>query len=395
MESATDSDAVKRFSLVSGGPFHSLLRRFGLLETDQLPSRKTAVVLALLAWLTPALLVVAQSLGDSHYSGWAFFADWTVHSRFLIAIAVMIATERYADGRLVELTRHFRKARILADEDYSTFQAALAAADRRSSSAWAEALILVLALAWSSIMVPLVVELAGSSWEGVWVNGQVELSWAGEAARFLSNPLFLFLVLRWLWWFVVWTVLLYRISRLQLQLAPLHPDHAAGLGFMALYPGIFSGLAFALSCVIASSMVKDLAVQQHAQNVVWLAIAVWLAFNLILFIGPLLVFSYPLYIRRERALIEYGRLANQHHLAFHQKWIGEARRGEELMGSSDLSSITGLNACIKSVEEIRIIPVDRTAVLQLLAAAGIPMLAVVATQVPLAEIVKWFIGKIL
>jgi hypothetical protein len=394
MTDTAGSDENERFSLVTGGPFNRALRRLGLVGADLLPTRRTVIVLALLAWLPPALLAVAQSLYDNSYSGWSYFTDWTVHARFLIAIAAMVATERYADGRLGTLARHFRKARILSDEGHSAFQAALAAADRRSSSALAEGLMLVVALAWSSLTVPLVVEIAGSSWEGTVVNGHAVLSWAGEATRFLSNPLFLFLVLRWFWWFGVWTVLLYRISRLPLQLAPLHADRAAGLGFLAIYPGIFSGLAFALSCVMAANMVKDLALQQHAQNVVC-AIALWLVFNLALFIGPLLVFAYPLYVRREQALIEYGRLANQHNLAFHQKWIGEGRRGEELMGTSDLSSVGGLNACIKAVEEIRVIPVNRVAVMQLVAAAGIPMLAVVATQIPLADILKWFIGKIL
>lgn len=395
MESTTDSNAIARFSLVTGGPFNRALHRLGLVGSDQLPTLGAAIGLALLAWLLPALLAAAQSLSDSNHQGWTYFTDWTAHARFLIAIAVMVATERYADSRLVALAHHFRNARLLSDASHSAFQTVLATADRRSSSALAEGLILAVALVWSSFTVPLVVELSGSSWEGIMVNGQVELSWAGEATRFLSNPLFLFLVLRWLWWFGIWAVLLYRISRLPLQLAPLHADHAAGLGFLAIYPGIYSGLVFALSCVVAAAMVKDLAIQQYSQNVVWLAIALWLAFNLALFIGPLLVFVYPLYARREQALIEYGRLANQHNLAFHQKWIGEERRGEELMGASDLSSITGLAACIKTIETIRFVPIDRAAFLQLLAAAGIPMLAVVATQIPLADIFKWFIGKIL
>lgn len=395
MTDTAGSDENERFSLVTGGPFNKALRRIGLVGTDQLPTRRTVIVLASLAWLPPALLAVAQSIADGSYSGWTYFTDLSVHARFLIAIAVMVATERYADGRLVTLAHQFRKAQILSDEGHSAFRAAVAVADRRSSSALAEGLILAVALAWSSVTVPLVVELAGSSWEGTLVNGHAALSWAGEATRFLSNPLFLFLVLRWFWWFGVWTVLLFRISRLPLQLAPLHADGAAGLGFLAIYPGIFSGLAFALSSVVASSMVKDIALQQHSQIVVWLAIAVWLAFNLALFIGPLLVFAHPLYARREQALLEYGRLANQHNLAFHQKWIVEGRRGEELMGTSDLSPVAGLTACIKTVAAIRIVPVDRAAFLQLLAAAGIPMLAVVATQIPLADILKWFIGKIL
>lgn len=50
--------------------------------------------------VTPALLVVAQSLFDSRYSGWGFFTDWTVRTRYLIAIGVLIAT--------VQLVRELR-----------------------------------------------------------------------------------------------------------------------------------------------------------------------------------------------------------------------------------------------------------------------------------------------
>jgi hypothetical protein len=41
------------------------------------------------------------------------------------------------------------------------------------------------------------------------------------------------------------------------------------------------------------------------------------------------------------------------------------------------------------------VPVDRPALAQLGIAAGVPLLAVVATQVPLAELVRWIVGAIL
>jgi hypothetical protein len=94
-------DPADRFSLVAGGPFHAALRRLRLIGADQLPTRPAAVGLALLAWLPPALLAIAQSVLDGRYSGWGFFIDSTVHTRYLIAIGTMLATERYADGRIV------------------------------------------------------------------------------------------------------------------------------------------------------------------------------------------------------------------------------------------------------------------------------------------------------
>ena len=388
-------DPAERFSLVVGGPFHTALRRLGLAAADQLPTRRAAVVLALLAWLPPALLAVAQSLADPARPGWGFFADWTVYARYLVAVAVMIATERYADGRILLLTHNFRDARLLSDEALPGFDAALERADRRSSSALAEGIIAVVALGWSGLPASYAVGLAGSSWEGTVVAGEPVLSWAGNAARLVSTPLFMFLVLRWIWRFGIWTQLLHRISRLPLQLTPLHPDRAGGLGFLAIYPSIFSGFVFALSCVIASSFIKELGLAVHSSQTVGLALAGWLGFVLVLFLGPLFVFVRPLYAARERALLDYGRLAHQHHLAFHRKWIDAMGRGEDLMGSVDPSSASDLNASVDAVRGMRVVPVDRAALVQLVAAAGLPMLAVVATQVPLMELVRWIVGAIL
>jgi hypothetical protein len=75
------SAPADRFSLVAGGPFHAVLSRLSLTGADQLPTRRAALGLALLAGLPPALLAVVQSLVDSQYSGWGFFTDWTVSTR--------------------------------------------------------------------------------------------------------------------------------------------------------------------------------------------------------------------------------------------------------------------------------------------------------------------------
>jgi hypothetical protein len=383
------------FSLVAGGPFHAILRHIGWIGEDLLPTRGAAVGLALIAWLPPVVLALAQSLVDGRTPDWSILSDATVHTRYLAAIWVMVATERYADSRFILLARHFRGAGLLSAEARSAFATALACADRRSGSALAEGLAVAAALVWSSLAESYVVVHAGSSWEGSVVGGRVVLSWAGHAARFLSNPLFLFLVLRWAWRFGVWTVLLFRISRLPLQLAPLHPDRTAGLGFLAIYPSIFNGFVVALSAVIASAMLKELGLVEHSTQTISFAFAGWIAINLVVFVGPLLVFARPLYHVRERALLEYGRAASQHHLAIHRRWIEAGRSGEDLMGSDDPSSVADLNESVQAVLRMRIVPVDGAALLQIVVAAGLPLLAVVATQVPLTDLVRWIVGAIL
>ncbi|MCG6941496.1 MAG: hypothetical protein LJE69_09625 [Thiohalocapsa sp.] len=389
------SGAASRFSLVVGGPFHSLLGRLRLTGADLLPTWRAALLLAGLAWLAPAVAVVAQSLSDAGYAGWPYFTDLTVSTSYVVAIVVMVVTERYADGRLAILAEHFDKAQLLGPDAVVGFRRALATADRRSSSVVAEAIILLLALAWSAAAAQLIVDLSGSSWEGRVMDGHAVLSWAGLTAACISTPLFLFLVLRWIWRFAVWTVLLFRVSRLPLQLAPLHPDRCAGLGFLSIYPSIFSGFIFALSCVIAAAMIEDIRLVHPNAEMVWWGVAFWLGFCGMLLLGPILVFVPPLYCLREQALIDYGRLASQHHLAFHRKWTDPSMRGDALLGSADTSSASDLNATIEAVQQIRVVPVDWPAVQQLTVAAGAPMLAVVATQIPLAEMGNWVLSKLL
>ncbi len=286
MVSLQSGDHGERFSVVAGGPFHGFLRRLGLIGEDLLPTQGAAVGLTVLAWLLPALLVVLQSFVDSGYSGWGFFKDLTVYSRYLIAIGVMVATERYADGRLELLARQFRTAGLVTDDGLPAFRAALASADRYSSSTLAEVVLGAVALIWSGLSARFAVELAGSSWEGKAAANGVGLSWAGMAALLVSNPLFLFLTFRWIWRFLLWSALLFRVSRLPLELTPLHPDRSAGLGFLAIYPSIFGGFVFALSCVVASTMMKDLSLQQHSTQTVWFALGGWLVVCLVLFFGP-------------------------------------------------------------------------------------------------------------
>ena len=47
---------------------------------------------------------------------------------------------------------------------------------------------------------------------------------------------------------------------------PLHTDRATGQGLLSIYPSIFSGFIFALSCVVASAMIEDIHVAHPGAN---------------------------------------------------------------------------------------------------------------------------------
>ncbi len=389
----TQEELPERFSLVAGGAFHTLLGRLGLLESDMLPSRGAALGLALIAFSIPAVFTVAQTLLEERYSGWDYFQDATVYARYLIAIFVMVFTERLADTRIVLMTQHFRDAQLLNARGRAQFSAAVTRADLQASSYRAELVIVFVAFAWSMTTTQYAAVISSESWEGVVsAGGATVLSWAGEASAFTSDTLFLFLVLRWFWRFYIWAALLKKTASLGLQIMPLHPDRCGGLGFLSIFPGIFSGLVIALSCVVAASFHKVLPELGGSEQIFWLAVATWLILVMAIFLGPLLAFVRPLYVAREAALLDYGRMAHKLHLEFHQKWVSGEAGDEELLGSVDPSSVSDLNASVQVVNEMRTFPIDRSALILLLGCAGAPLIVAAGLQMPVADLIKLILG---
>ena len=130
-----------------------------------------------------------------------------------------------------------------------------------------------------------------------------------------------------------------------------------------------------------------------SEQLVWLAIVTWLVLVVLVFLGPLLVFVRPLYLARERAMLEYGRLVHGHHTAFHRRWFGTD--GTELLGSPDPSSVSDLNASVDNVYGMSLFPVDRSALVLLVGTAAVPLLVAAAFRMPLGDLLGGIIAVIL
>ena len=142
---------------------------------------------------------------------------------------------------------------------------------------------------------------------------------------------------------------MYAISRLPLRLMSHNPDRAAGLGFLTIFPSIFTGFAFAIGCVLSSSMLKELAYNSHDPNTVWFTMAGWLVICLAWLIGPLLVFVGPLTDAQEKAMLKLGRHATRHHLALGERLASEANHDDDARRATapDLSLAPNLNSLLQ------------------------------------------------
>jgi hypothetical protein len=386
---------VAQFSLVFGGPFHDLLNRLRLLGPDRLPTLGAALTLTLIAWLPPAFLSLADYWYSENSSALSYFSDYTAHIRYLLAIGVMVVTERTAHQRLTPIVNHFIDARLIRDDHLERFGRVLKRADDRSSSALAESAILAIVMLVAILGTTLDLELGSEfDWDGSVVDGHAEYSLAGLWSHWISKPLFMFLVLRWIWRFAVWALLLFKTSRMRLRLVAYHPDRSGGLGFLSVYPTVFSGFIFALSCLVAAQLVSEIRrMGIPVEQLQWMVLA-WIGLVFLTFAGPLTVFGHPLYKLREQAIFNLGRIASEHQLAFQQKWMESQASGGELLGSADVSSAADLAPIASSPYSLRMFPITLSVLIQLALSAGLPMLAVVVTQMPLREFLQRVLAAI-
>jgi hypothetical protein len=301
----------------------------------------------------------------------------------------MIAAERLIDARVRSSLKYLVRSGLAPDDGASQIETIVRTAQRLSDSALAELAGLAVVIVGTAY---LRIEMSGSisSWQFVAGAEGVTRTPAGWWYILISLPIFQFLFYRWIWRYVIWSWMLWRISRLDLRLIPIHPDRSAGLSIFGLTQASFGILAIAASSVISAEYAEEflLGATTIAQSGPAIFGYVVLAFTILL--GPLFVFSSALFRVQWKGLLDYGALADRYTLGFNQKWItGEAFAEEPLLGSADIQSLADLANSYGIVREMQIAPLDmRTVVLPIFACIVAPLLPAALAVVPIDQIAR-------
>jgi hypothetical protein len=186
----------------------------------------------------------------------------------------------------------------------------------------------------------------------------------------------------------LWWILLWKTSRLDLQLDGAHPDRAGGIGFLGMTLDNFKEVAFAVSTSFAGGLANIVLlsggeVSRHKFEIIAL-IAVCMG----LFAGPLFFFYGQLVRTRFRDTLRYWTLWQGQKRQFHGKWMRDSAEYPDMLGVQDFSEATDLSQILERVREMRIVPFRRVQVWPLLLAAALPFLAVMTLDVPIEEMIK-------
>ena len=380
------------FSLTKGGPFFKLMVRSGLMKPEFARPARRATFLAVFTWLPLLILSLVQGLAFDGPVELPFLWDFAVHVRFLICVPLLIIAEVLLDARTRAVVKHFVDSKLVQVKDYPAFESVVRQAGRLRDSLLAEAIIVGVVIV-SVIFLRIEYLGSASTWQVlVSEDGRIR-TLAGWWYLFLAIPFFQFLVSRWVWRFLIWSHFLRSLSKMDLRLIPIHPDLAAGLGFLSPAQAKYGIIVFAVSSVIAAKIGEEILYGGASLLDYKIIIGGYVVMMLIVLLAPLLVFTPKLLMVKRRGLFEYSALGNEYTEAFDRKWIRkEVPEGEPLLGSSDIQSLADLGNSFQFVRNMRAFPIDRNSILPIVVATVLPMLPLVLTVYPFDELVLKIIG---
>jgi hypothetical protein len=377
------------FSLVLGGPLFQLYRRTHLSGPVLELLWRRIIVIATLTWLPLLLLSPLADAGAGEVT-MRFLYDVEAHVRFLVALPLLIAAELVVHQRMRPVVQQFLERRIIRPEETPKFHAAVDWAMRVRNSVWVELAVLVLVYTLGYWLWRRQIVLATTTWyarnDGA---AGPNFTAPGYWYAFISVPIFRFILLRWLLRLAIWSLFLWRVSRLNLRLQGTHPDRAAGLGFLVDSVDAFSLILFSLGALQAGLIANRIFYDGRSISDYKLDAAALITLCVVLVLGPLLMFSVALARAKRQGMREYGLLASGYIQEFEEKWMRDRPpENEQLLGSGDIQSFADMANSVANVREMRITAFGLDAVVRLVLITAAPLLPLVLTAVPFEVILS-------
>lgn len=375
------------YSLMRGGLVHQLLSSTGLLRHGTFAFWVVGLLLAVS--FLPLMALTAQA-GTLLHSGKTIplLKDYGELSRFLLALPLLILAVPKADAMMRAALRQLAHSGLVHAKRQPVLDEILDKVRALRDSIAPELACLALAIVPSILSNAPITSLPGmTDWRST-PDGQI--SAAGHWFDLVSVPVFRFVALLWLWRFVLWIYLLWRLSRTQLELHPAHPDGAGGLSFLGMAQERFGVLALAGGIVLCGACINHIQHMGEGMPDMKHLMLGYIVGSTLLLLSPLLLLT-PLMVRAKRhALLRFDALGNRMVHEFDRRW----RRGqagvddESMLDKGDASALADFTGVYGNVAPMSVIPLTRWNLLNMLLHAGLPLLPVVFFALSLDQLAQ-------
>ena len=350
-----------------------------------LSPRAQIVAAIVLGWVPLVLFAEIEQLVTGRRE--PLLADVSVHVRLLVAVPLFLVAERALAHQQQETLARLGDEGFVAAGDRARYVRLVERAGRLRRAWLPDAILLALALANG------IATLAGWIGPARLVHGPsgAALGWFALVAQ----PLFVFLLMRAWWRWVIWMRTLVGVARLPLQLALGHPDRHAGLGFVVL-PSLAFHVPFlvGVGSVLCASWGMQIATAGASLPQFKTPLIAFVALGELDALAPLLALTPRLFVAARAGVVEYGGLATDYVRRFRRRWMAPAAR-DEVLGTSDLQSLNDLGAQFRdSVQKTSPILFGPRELVVLAAAMLLPVVPLLLAFLPV-EAVLGKLGKMI
>jgi len=376
------------FSLMRGGPVYRLLRALKLIG----PNRRTTHLVALmLTLIAVAPLVVLTALDGTLLPGFTvvkmpLLGDYTLIARFLIAMPLLVLAAPICDDFVRQALIQFSRSRMVHPIQRGPFDAAILRMKHLRDSSTPEIVCFLLAIAPALLYALPVGLLRGVS---DWAHIGGEPTAAGYWLGIVSTSIFRFVNLIWVWRFLLWAWLLWRFSRLDLDVRAAHPDGAGGLGFLGVIQQRFGILAVAGGVMLTGYCMNHMIYLDYSINAFKHLLVGYVITAVVVILAPLLVMGPLLAKAKRNGVLLYSLLGHEASHTFDRRWLSErAADAPSLLDTGDASAICDFTAVYATVRGMAIVPVSRWNLAWVLVCATVPLAPLAFVALSFDEILQ-------
>jgi hypothetical protein len=388
----TNQQTSEDFLLSEGGPFHKALVKMNLYNKQG----KLALVSLCISWLP---LVIITAIEGTLYSGTQlpFLQDVAMQARVLVALPMLIMIKLAIDSKVIAVAKYLSDALMSPEERQLILTTALRRAKKLTSSALTEILLLLIVIGATISFVKSgaysALETGTTSWMTSSAEGNQTLSVAGYWAIIISIPIFQFLLLRWLWRYFVWMLLLFRLSKAKLNLLPTHADRAGGLGIIMLAQRSFNLIFVAGSVVISGQFIAQLLDHPDSFNTIKGEAIAYIVICIVFILIPLLFFTGKLFKTKNEGLLHLSNLGATLSRKFEREWVNDLpieKRIEEQQ--VDPSMVYDYSGIYDSVQQLRTIPVTPRDIIGMGLTLFVPFIPILFIHFSVGELLQRIVG---
>lgn len=350
-----------------------------------------------IAWFPLVVLTLVDGTFVADDMTMPFVKDVIPYVRGLIAIPLLVMADNVIEPMMERIVKYLRSSGVVPDSEHVQLESAINKVAHLLNARWMQVILIILAVIVSWVLqadyVDMWTERNVTSWALHLENGEVDETLAGTWYLLVTAPMVSFLLYRWIWRFVVWSIFLWRVSRMELELYASHADLAGGLGMIGAGQSLFGIVFFIVATLISSQLASNILYEGDTLEDARLVVLVFIVLSIAIIAIPLMFFTGKLFTLKRRAMAEYGILQHRISRDFHQHWISE--EGKDLVDSMQPSAMADYTAVYEVVSSMRIVPLTPKAIIFLAGLLLVPFLPLALTEQSIWEVLQMIGGSLL